>query len=86
MKRNYAAMRDRSRSRERREKAEEEDENERPHKKEESDREEEEEDVTLSDCEECQEMLRKLDINDHPKLKKYLVKYEELSSVKFEAP
>jgi hypothetical protein len=30
--------------------------------------------------------LRKLDINDHPKLKKYLVKYEELSSVKFEAP
>jgi hypothetical protein len=85
MKRNFASMRERSRSRERREKAEEEDELDRPAKKEENE-EEADDDVTLSDCEDCQNLLRTLNIDDHPKLRKYLVRYEELSSVKFEAP
>jgi hypothetical protein len=85
MKRNFANMRERSRSRERREKAEEEDEDhDRIHKKEENE-EEEEEEITLSDCEDCQNLLRDLVIDDHPKLKKYLIKYEELSKVKFES-
>lgn len=83
MKRNFATMRERSRSRERREKAEEEDEQDRIPKKEEE--EDDEEDITLSDCEDCQNLLRDLVIDDHPKLKKYLIKYEEFSRIKFES-
>lgn len=81
MKRNFASLRERSRSRERREKAEEDDNEERFPKKEENI---EEEEITLSDCEECQEMLKKMNIQEHPKLLKYLHRYNNLLNIKVE--
>lgn len=79
MRNNFLAI---SRERERsRDKAKCEQEQERAQKVQE---EEEEEDATLSDCEECQKLLQNLNLDDHPKLKKYLRKYESLSAVKLE--
>jgi hypothetical protein len=78
MRRNYTESRERSRSRERGAKVEE---AERAIKVEVDD----EDEMTLSDCEDCQNLLRNLNIEEHPKLKKYLIKYEEYSKIKFES-
>lgn len=71
MKRNYQDIsRERERSRDKRKREDvkvKEDEDDHDH-----------EDQTLSECEDCIETLRTLDIAQHPKLQKYLLKYEEI--------
>jgi hypothetical protein len=71
MRNNFRLARsDRERSRE---KAKKEDAEEQPEKMEEED---EDDDLVLSDCEDCQKLLKEIKIEEHPKLKKYLRKYE----------
>ena len=73
MTRNYESIREeRERSREKRK------EEENGVKVKSDDEEDEEDDCTLSDCEECKSILKKINIDDYPKLNKYLLKYEEL--------
>ena len=40
---------------------------------------EEQEDQCLSDCEECQELLKHINLSEHPKLQKLLDKYEKVN-------